>query len=143
VTFALIPASLFAVVLLPFAAVGALGVGYALLEHLKAGDPFWVVDLKQIGAFAGSAAGGVSGVIALWVAVFFDSDQLEDRRLSWATVLGLAAGATTAGCWLASGYWPWRSLMLTYPLVAASIVASYRLPPLIVAMARRAWDHTR
>lgn len=60
VTLALIPASLFAVVLLPFAAVTALGVGFALSEHLKVGDSFWLADLKQIGIFAGSAAGGAT-----------------------------------------------------------------------------------
>jgi len=141
-TFVLIPASLFAVALLPLAAAGALGVGFALWEHLRAGDPFWRVDLKEIGVFAGSAAGGVYGVIALWVAVFRDPEQLRDRPLGWwATVLGLAAGAATAGCWLASGYWPWTNVVLTYPLVAASIVTSYRLPLLIIAMARRAREH--
>ena len=144
ITFALIPASLFAVVLLPFAAVSALGVGFALLEHFRIGDPFWRVDLEEIGIFAGSAVGGVYGVMALWVAVLRDPEQLRDQPLEWwATVLGLMAGATTVGCWLATGHWPWTSVVLTYPLVAASIVTAYRLPLLIIARARRPGDRAQ
>ena len=90
----------------------------------------------EIGVFAGSAASCASGVAALWVAVFSDPDQLRPL-IGWGTVLGLIAGATSAALWLASGYWPWTSVVMTYPLVAASIVASYRLPLLIIAMARR------
>ena len=135
---ALIPASVFAIVLFPFAAAAALGVGFALWEHLRVGDPFWRFDLLEIGVLVGSAIGGIFGVIALWMAVLRHPDKLRDEPvLWWLTVLGLAVGAATAGCWLASGHWPWTSLVLTYPLVAASIVSLYRLPVLIIARAHR------
>jgi hypothetical protein len=107
VCLALIPASLLALVLLPFAAAAAMGVGIALMEHLRVGNPFWRIDLLQIGDFVGSAMGGVCGVSGLWMAVFQDPDKLRNEPVRWwLTVVGLAVGAATAWCWLASGYWP-------------------------------------
>jgi hypothetical protein len=139
VSLALIPVTLLGLLLFPLAASAAVGVGFALWEHLRVGDPFWRVDLTESGVLVGSSAGGIFGIIGLWMAVFRDPRTLPNQPLQWwATIVALGAGATTACCVLASGYWPWRNFLLTYPLIAASTVAMYRLPLLIIARVRGA-----
>lgn len=135
---AVVPVSLLSIILVQLAAAVTMGLVLAMREHLRAGDPFWRVNLQQIGMFAGSALAASWGVVALWIAVLRSNDELRRHvPLWWATALGLAAGITTASCWMLIGFWPRNELILTYPLVAAAIVASYRLAFMLVDTARR------
>jgi hypothetical protein len=121
----------------PLAMSAAIGVSLALVEHVRVGDPFWRVDLEEIVILAGSAVGALLGALGLWSSVFRRAETLaSDRSQWWATASALAAGMATASCWLASGYWPWSNLLLTYPVVAASAVAVYRLALLVIAKMR-------
>ena len=64
VSLALIPVTAFAALLFPLAMAAGTGVGFALTEHLRVGDPFWRVDLTEMGIFIGSAAGGILGALS-------------------------------------------------------------------------------
>jgi MFS family permease len=131
-----LPTAFFASLMFVFAAFAALGVLLAFFEHLRRGDPDWTSDLVVAAFLLGSSTGGAIGAVGLTLAVLVDADVLAKRRGQWrAVVAAMTIGLATAVGLLVTGYWPRTDPWMSYPLYAASVVAAYRLPLLIVANA--------